>query len=461
MWEALERIRAATAHTPYEGRVYLVGGVLRDRVLGLPPAQDVDLVVEEDAVALAHLLRSKGVAERRPTVYPRFGTAMVSVAGVQVEFVTARAERYGAGSRKPTVRRATLRDDVLRRDFTINTLLENLHSAELLDLTGRALADLREGVIRTPLAPEETFHDDPLRMLRAVRFAARLGFRVEERAWQAIEQMAGRLNLMGPASPVVSAERIRDEVLKTLLSPDPAGGMEMLRRSGLLRQFWPELQAMVGVAQNAWHSHDVWDHTMLALRSLALDAGQTVRLAVLLHDVGKPATRSEDPRGVHFYEHQFVGADMARVLLQRLRLPNDEVREVTTLVALHMRLGEMRSEWSDAAVRRLIRDTSAHLGALFLVARADTAAMSPAAPVTDLDAVRARIEAVNREADAARMASPLDGNEIMVALGVAPGPVVGEAKEMLVNEVIEGRLRDGDKAGALDRLRAWSAARGA
>lgn len=478
MSKTVDRLRAATRGTEYEGRLYLVGGFLRDRALGLPLPEDVDLVLEGDALALAQFLHRQGLSEHHPVLYPRFGTAMISVGGHTVELVSARAESYEAASRKPRVRRATLLDDALRRDFTINTLMENLHTGEELDLTGRARTDLAAGIIRTPLDPHLTFYDDPLRMLRAVRFAVRLGFEIEAETWEAIRQMAERLNQMGPEPPVVSAERIRDEFVKIIMASTPwrgsasparlpapdthcsavVRGLEMLLEANLLAQFFPELVQMVGVTQNEWHLYDVWTHTLEALRHLPPEASLEVRLGLLLHDVGKPATRSVDARGVHFYEHQFVGARMARAALSRLRFTNDQIRDVTALVERHMRLGEYRPGWSDAAVKRLIRDLAPYTEELFLIARCDMAAMNPDVPKGDLDALRARMDELNRLSNVVQIHSPLDGNEIMETLGIPPGPTIKAAKEFLTNEVIEGRLAEEDKETARRVLRAWHAA---
>lgn len=479
MSEALDVIREGTRGTPYEGKLFLVGGVLRDRALGLPVSEDVDLVLEGDAVELAGFLYRKGLSDHHPVLYPRFGTAKLAIRGHDVELVAARAESYERGSRKPSVVRATLKDDAYRRDFTINTLMENIHTCEALDLTGRAWEDLRAGLIRTPLDPHVTFFDDPLRMLRAVRFACRHGFAIEERTWRAVGEMAGRLNLLGPKSPVVSAERIRDEFVKVMLATGPAlaeplrhdpaqpargrgapVGLELMRRSGLLAGFLPELCEMVGVTQNAWHLYDVWDHTMVALSRVPADAPLEVRLGVLFHDVGKPRTRSEDAKGIHFYEHQFVGAEMARAALARLKFTNDQIRDVTALVQLHMRLGESRPDWSDAAIRRLIRALYPYTDDLFTITRCDMAAMRQDVPHADLTALRARMDRLNAQMNAARVESPLDGNEIMSLLGVRPGPVLKIAKAFLVNEILDGRLAPKDKEAARAALRAWHERKG-
>jgi poly(A) polymerase len=433
---------------------------VRDPLLGLPPPPDVDLVLEGDALALAHFLDQRGLSDHKPVLYPRFGTAMISVEGHPVELVSARAESYEVTSRKPSVRPATLLDDVLRRDFTINTLLQNLHTGEILDLTGLARADLEAKIIRTPLDPETTFHDDPLRMLRAVRFAVRLGFQIVEETWQAIRRNAWRLNLLGPQPPVVSAERIRDEFTKIMLEKDAPRGLEMLREADLLRQFWPELLEMIGVTQNGWHIYDVWKHTMVALEHLPPDASLEVRLGLLLHDVAKPRTRTEDERGVHFYEHPLIGAEMAEEMLRRLHFSNDQIRDVAALVRLHLRLGEARPDWSDAAIKRLIRAIAPYEEELFLLARCDMAAMKPEAPKGDLEALRARMDAIRRQSNVMQITSPLDGREIMEVLDIPPGPLVRQAKDFLMNEVIEGRLVEGDKEAARSLLLRWWSLRG-
>ncbi|MCL6630958.1 MAG: tRNA nucleotidyltransferase, partial [Armatimonadetes bacterium] len=236
----IDKIRDATRNTEYEGRLYLVGGIVRDEIMGRPTTEDVDIVLEGDALELAQFLFEKGIADHRPVTYPRFGTAMISVEGQSVELVSARRESYAPTSRKPDVELAGLYDDVLRRDFTINTLLENLHTGKILDLTGKALEDIRARVIRTPTRPDKTFHEDPLRMLRAIRFAVRLGFDIEAETWQAIVRNAPRLE-------IISMERIRDEFVKILLSDCPARGLRMLKESGLLREFAPEFLEMQGV----------------------------------------------------------------------------------------------------------------------------------------------------------------------------------------------------------------------
>lgn len=454
---ALQQLRDATRNTPYEGKLYLVGGYVRDRLLGAPPAPDIDITLEGDALALAHFLYENGLSSHYPVVYPRFGTARIAIPtphGIScvVELVSARAERYRPESRKPEVAMAGLREDVLRRDFTINTLLENLHTGQRFDLTGKGYSDLREGLIRTPLEPSITFHDDPLRMLRAVRFAARFGFCIEQKTREGIMAEAARLR-----PPTISYERIRDEFVKIVLLPSAKArkGLEMLLELRLLQQFLPEMLPMVGCQQGAWHRYDVWEHTLVALECLPDTASLALRLGLLWHDIGKPSTRSEEEGMVHFYGHAEVGAEMVRQIMRRLKFSNEEIEAVTTLVRLHMRPGEYRASWSDAAVKRFIRACGPYLEELLVLAECDVAATAvPQEARADIAALRARIAKLNVDTVRA-IKSPLDGRTIMRLLQIRPGPAVAEAKEFLVNEIIEGRLPPDNPQLAEQRLLEW------
>jgi poly(A) polymerase len=460
---ATARLRAATVGTAYEGRLYLVGGMLRDRALGLPPSGDLDLVLEGDAVGLARFLFAKGLSRHYPVLYPRFGTAMLTLDGdgaeCLVELVTARSESYRAESRKPDVTPGTIRDDVRRRDFTINTLLENVHSGEILDLTGMALPDLKNGILRTPVEPRVTFYDDPLRMLRAVRFAARFGFEIEASAWDAIRGETVRLR-----PPAIALERIREEFVKIVRLPAPRlrRGMELLLASGLLAEFLPEMLPMVGCTQGAWHRQDAWTHTLEALEPLPDSAGVELRLGLLWHDIGKPATRIEtdDAKAVRFTGHATIGAEMVRVIMNRLKFSNDEIRHVSSLVTLHMRLGEYRPAWNDASVKRLIRSCGEYLDELFVLTRCDQSAIDlPPEYRGLLESLRHRINDLNAASNILKIESPLDGTEIMEALQTGPGAYLREAKEYLTNEVIDGRLAEGDKSRARETLLRWWADR--
>ena len=442
MDRTLQLLRGATESGPYQGRLYLVGGIVRDRFLGSKLDEDIDIVIEGDALELADYLFKKGVAEHPPVTFPRFGTAMLTIQDCQVELVGARKESYRPGSRKPSTVPGKLLDDVLRRDFTVNTLLENLHTGEILDLTNRAISDIKSKIIRTPVDPITTFEDDPLRMLRAVRFASRLGFAIHPDTYAAMEKRAHRLK-------IVSAERIREEFVKIIMSPNAAVGLELLRETALLDQFAPELTAMHGVTQNAYHIHDVWTHTLKTLESIEAHAGITVKLAALMHDVGKVETRTVDEHGeVHFYAHQRLGAEIARRTMHALKFPNDQIGQVVFLISMHLRVGEYDNQWTDAAVRRLLRDAGDRLEDLIAITRADKAAANPEMPSVDLEKLRDHLDRVRNQLDGQTMASPLNGREIIELLDLAPGPEIGAIKAHLESQIIEGKLLPGDKAAA-------------
>ncbi|MCE5198407.1 MAG: CCA tRNA nucleotidyltransferase [Armatimonadota bacterium] len=444
MDQVIDKLRRATEHSPYQGRLYLVGGIVRDKFLNAPSDEDIDIVLEGDAAELAEFLYAKGVASHPPVTYARFGTAMVIVDGRQVELVGARKESYHPSSRKPYTEPGTIMDDILRRDFTINTLLENLHTGEVLDLTGTGRTDLANKIIRTPVNPELTFADDPLRMLRAVRFAARLGFAIDKETYAAIHSCAYRLN-------IVSAERIREEFIKILMSRAATQGMEMLRETRLLSSFAPELAVMYGVTQNIYHLYDVWTHTMKTLESIPAESGIILRLAALMHDVGKVETRSVDPSGaVHFYDHQRVSAEIAGHIMRRLKFSNSEIREIQFLISMHLRVGEYDQQWSDAAVRRLVREAGGHLQDLVTLTEADKAAANPAMPSVDLDTFRTHVNRIRAGLAGQRICSPLDGREIIELLDIEPGPQVGQIKDYLEHEIIEGNLLPGDKSAAAE-----------
>ena len=446
----LDCLRQATIATQWENNLWLVGGYVRDKLLGIESnSDDVDIVLETDSAELTEFLDRAGLSDHTPVIYPRFGTAMISLDGVNIEFVTARSESYEQGSRKPqSVTKVSIEEDARRRDFTINTLLENLHTGVTSDPLGNGLADLKLGIIRTPLPPRDTFADDPLRMLRAIRFASRFDFFIEESAWDAIGTHAPLL------VKTVSGERIRDEFNKILMARKPSSGLTLLLESGLLAQFAPELAIMYGVTQNAFHCYDVWQHTLVALDNLVEREESSpllLRLAVLMHDCGKPETRSVGTDGrVHFYAHQDVGARIARTLLDRLKFSHSDIQTVSSLVAQHMRIGEYKpDEWSDSAVRRFIRSSAEHLEWLFAIHRADVSALD--AEYHDISRavqLRERIEHLESVVDSRKMESPLSGSEIMQLTGINAGPQIGELKAALTDAVIDGRIAQFDKQEA-------------
>src|SRR5712691_9708176 len=337
--------------------------------------------------------------------------------GQPVEFVTARTESYAPDSRKPDVRRASLDEDLLRRDFTINTLLMDLDGNVHDRLGGRK--DLDAKVLRTPTEPVRTFSDDPLRMLRAIRFAAELGFELAPELVPAMRELKARL-----APPVISIERISGELRKMLVSPRPQVALELLDDAELLEVILPEIAACKGVPQTGYHTHDVFGHSVLTVAATAPDL--LLRVAALFHDVGKPKTAKGDGT---FLGHEEVGAQIARRALERLRFAIKEIDVVVGLIRLQLRPVFYKSEWSDGAVRRLARDAGPLIERLMALARADIAASAYPEP-EKLDELQARLDAV-RDERPSRLAPMITGEEIMRIRGIGPSHEVGRIKQKL------------------------------
>ena len=422
-------------------RAWVVGGYVRDRLLQRPNP-DLDVVVEGpggQGLGMAECF-AEATGSRRPVLFERFGTAQVTWEERLVEFASARAESYAPDSRKPEVRAASLEEDLERRDFTVNTLVMDLEGG-LHDFLGVGLKDLEARVLRTPRDPRQTFSDDPLRMLRAVRFAAQLGFEPAPDVLPAMRELAGRAR-----PPVLSVERAQDELRKMLLSERPARALELLDAGGLLAVLLPEVAACKGVEQGGYHTHDVFGHTVLTVAHTRADL--RLRLAALFHDVGKPVTAS--PEGT-FYEHDRVGAELAQAALARLRFPNALAEQVARLVRLHLRpVFYQPDEWTDSAVRRLAREAGPLLWPLLELGRADIAASAYPHP-EKLDDLERRLREVLAERPS-RMSLPVSGKDIMEARKLAPGPEVGRLKERLQELVLEGRLEP-EREAILEYLR--------
>ncbi|HWD41321.1 MAG TPA: CCA tRNA nucleotidyltransferase [Fimbriimonas sp.] len=444
MHPALEAIKTATIGAPFEGDLFIVGGAVRDQLLNLPHSADFDLVTRHSSMELAELLRP--ISAIAPVTYERFGTAMLQIEGAAIELVTARRESYETGSRKPTVEPATLEEDALRRDFTVNTLMRNLHTGQLVDPTGHGMRDLSSHILRTPLDPVATFHDDPLRMLRAVRFRWKLGFHPAEGLYESIRTERQRLR-------IVSYERIRDEFAKMLAHPSAPKAMADLMDLGLFEIFIPEFQPMVGCEQGKYHHLDVWNHTLAVLQNAGSD-DVLLSLGALFHDVGKPPTKFIDAKGdIRFFGHEDVGAKMTAEILRRLKFPQRDIDVVTSLVRNHMRLGSSK-EFTPAAARRLLRDLGDQTERLLDLVEADANGLRVGVKVMNLEKIRARLEEVQRATPVDQMRSPLTGGDIMNITGLQPGPEVGRIKEMLTEKVLEGELHPADVETARKWVRA-------
>lgn len=430
-------------------RLYLVGGPVRDALLGRD-FRDVDLATDatpEEALELV-----KPVAEDLWLQGMKFGTVGARVDGITLEITTFRTERYEADSRHPEVKFASdIETDLSRRDFTINAMAIELPGKEAIDPFDGA-EDLRAGLLRTPIDPAASFTDDPLRMLRAFRFASQLDFAIDPSVISAITKMRNQIT-------TVSSERVRDELSRLLLGVAPGRALEQAEATGITEHFLPELSELK-LEQDPVHRHkDVFHHTLAVLERTPED--RVLRLAALLHDIGKPRTRKIGPEGVSFHHHEVVGAKMARERLRALRYPNEIVDAVTEIIRLHHRFHTYRLGWTDSAVRRYVRDAGPLLGSLNALVRADctTRNQDKARRLAErMDELEARIAELAEREELDQIRPELDGNEVKEYLGVDPGPVVGQA----LAHLLEIRLDEGEigRAAALKRLDEWARARG-
>ena len=432
-------------------RLYLVGGVVRDAIIGqLREEHDLDFTtnarpddIERVLAPLSGALWAQG---------KRFGTIGAKVGDRSVEVTTHRAEAYSPDSRKPDVVYSdSIESDLSRRDFTVNAMALRLgddgEDVELIDPYG-GLVDLAAKRLRTPLAPEESFSDDPLRMLRAARFMAGYELAPEPELVAAVEDMHARIG-------IVSAERIRDELDKLLVVPRPAPGLWFLVDTGLAGEFLPELPAL-RVEQDPVHHHkDVLAHTIAVVENASPD--RVLRLAALFHDVGKPKTRSIGPHGVSFHHHEVVGARMTRDRMRALRYPNEDVEAVSRLVELHLRFhGYGDGVWTDSAVRRYVRDAGPLLDRLNELTRCDCTTRNQRRALElarRMDDLEHRITELRHQEELDAIRPDLDGRQVMEQLGVPPGPVVGRAMRFLLElRMDEGPLGEDE---ARRRLTEW------
>src|ERR1700761_6817659 len=425
----LGKLFAAAGH-----ELALVGGPVRDVFLGGRP-KDLDLTT--DAVPERVLAITGDWADKTWTVGIAFGTVGLRKGDAIFQLTPSRSEAYARTSRKPVVRYGTsLEADLERRDFTINAMAARLPGFDLVDPFG-GLDALRERVIRTPARPEDSFSDDPLRILRAARFAARLGFAVDDGVQSAMREMAGRLS-------IVSAERVTDELTKLMLTATPEAGLDLLVRTGVADVVLPELPHPRMEAEEHHRHKDVYTHSLTVLRQAidlepryGLEHDLVLRLPPVLHDVGKPRTRSLLPGGkVAFHHHEVVGAKLARRRLNALRFPKDVITDVSKLVELHLRFhGYGDGEWTDSAVRRYVTDAGPLLTRLHALTRADCTtrnARKAARLAASYDALEARIEVLREQEELDKIRPELDGGEIMRVLGLTPGPLVGKARNFLL-----------------------------
>ena len=447
----LESVRPLAERFDAAGfKLYLVGGVVRDAVLGRPLYQDLDFTTDARPTETRALVDDW--AESVWTQGERFGTIGFIKGGHRYEVTTHRGEAYSPDSRKPDVIFAdAVEEDLARRDFTVNAMALSLPDARLIDPFG-GVDDLAAHRLRTPLSPEVSFTDDPLRMLRAARFIAGYDLVPDTALVEAMRSLRSRLE-------IVSAERIRDELDKLLVVPKPGKGLWFLVETGLADEFLPELTAL-GLEQDPVHRHkDVLAHTVAVVERTD-HTDRLLRLAALFHDVGKPKTRSIGPEGVSFHHHEVVGARMTEERMKALRYSHDDIVAVRRLVELHLRFHGYSEEWTDSAVRRYARDAGPLLEQLNALTRADctTRNKAKAKMLSDrMDALEARIAELRSEEELDALRPDLDGRQVMEHLELSPGPVVGEALGFLLElRIEEGPLGEEE---ATKRLDEWWAAR--
>ncbi|MFB7249514.1 CCA tRNA nucleotidyltransferase [Microbacterium sp. NPDC056234] len=440
----------------------VVGGPVRDALIGRP-THDLDFTTNASPDQILAIV--KPISTAHWDIGRAFGTIGARVQGEQVEITTYRADSYDGVTRKPTVEFGdTIDGDLARRDFTVNAMALQVPAVKLVDPTG-GVEDLIAGVLRTPADPKVSFGDDPLRMLRAARFSAQLGFAIDDGTRDAIAELRETLKIVSP-------ERIQGELIRLMQTEDPVRGIRVLVDTGLIEEFLPEVSALRLEVDEHHHHKDVYEHSLTVLqqaielehsRNPGAEPDVALRIAALLHDIGKPRTRKLEPGGaVTFHHHDVVGSRMARKRLQSLRFDGDTTDAVARLIELHLRFfGYAEGTWTDSAVRRYVRDAGDLLERLHILTRADVTtrnrrkATRLASAYNDIES---RIAALREQEELDAIRPELDGNQIQEILGIAPGREVGEAYRYL----LELRLDEGvlGEDAAEQRLRDWWASRG-
>ena len=422
-------------------QVFVIGGFVRDLIMQRE-SKDIDFVVVGNGIKLAEKVSKKLTKPPKIHVFKRFGTAMFKYHGIEFEFVGARKESYSPDSRKPSVETGTLQDDQNRRDLTINALAISLYSdnyGKLLDPFG-GIDDIKNKIIRTPLDPNITFSDDPLRIMRAIRFACQLDFEIFPKTLQAIKENKERIE-------IISKERITDELNKIILSKKPSKGFKLLEKVGLLKIIFPELDALKGIETIDGLSHkDNFLHSLQVLDNIALNSNDLwLRWAALLHDIAKPQTKRFTETGWTFHSHEFVGRKIIPDIFKRMRLPlNEKMRYVQKIVLLHMRpIALVKNEVTDSAVRRLLYETGEDIDDLMILAEADITSKNEKKVklfLKNLKEVRKKLKEVEKKDKLRNWQPPVTGEVIMKTFNIGPSKDIGIIKDAIREAILEGEI---------------------
>ncbi len=423
--------------------VYVVGGFVRDLIMG-EPLNDIDIMTVGEGIPFARKLADElGVKNIVP--FKKFGTAMIPFKEIQIEVATARTERYNDDSRKPSeVVYTDLKGDLLRRDFTINAMAMDIHPETFGDLTDPygGIADINEKILRTPLDPDETFSEDPLRMMRAAYFASKLNFVIENKCRASIKRQAQRIE-------IVSWERIRDEFIKILKTKKPSVGMVILQKTGLMEIVFPEIHVMYGMEQTSeWHHKDIFAHTLQVVDNAAeLSEKMEIRFAALVHDIAKPNTRRiDEKKGYTFHGHDAIGERMLNKVAQRMKLSNELKDYLKKLTLLHLRpIALVKDIVTDSAVRRLMVAAGEDLDDLMTLCRADITTKNPKRVkryLSNFEKVESKMNNVVERDAMKAFQSPVRGAEIMEICGLKEGRKVGEIKEAIEEAILDGKIEN-------------------